>query len=255
MRKNLPKILAAAICLIISAPNIYSQAPPPPAEYTEIQKVMFKKANERFGIYSGRVVEINRNGIIYDIRTKLINIGLTATDPAERAYQFFERHKDLYQIPEPRKELVVQSIVPTDSGSGVIMFDQAVGGVKVYQGGCQVYFDSDSAGAQLNRVKCQYTGLLPDAHNINPVPTIDSLEAGSIAQADPAHEHNETYVTSRGLWIASDYYFGIRPFPDRCTHLVWHLFVNNGGYSGEAEYFIDAHSGQILLATSAYKGF
>lgn len=245
---SVTRVIAIALLSFIGAmPGNAVAQPSPPSDYNEIQRKTFKKANEKFGIYSGVVVDVNRDGLIYDIRTKLINIGLTATDPAERAYQFFERHKDLFKIPDPRQELIVNNIVHGEKGAGVILFDQTVSGVKVYQGGCRVYFDSDSTGAQLNRVNCEYMGLLPDAHNIDPIPTIDSLEAGRIAQSDPAHGKNYTYVSYLGLWIANDYHYGLRPFPDKQTHLVWRLVVDGGAYKGSAEYFIDAHTGEILI--------
>jgi hypothetical protein len=240
-------IVALPIIAVLWPVSAPAETPPPPSDYNEIQKEVFRKINERFGIYSGNVVEVNGDGTIYDIRTNLINAGLTATDPVERAYQFFERHKDLFQIPDPRKELVVEKIVSKEDGSGVIQFKQVVGGVEVYQGGCNIFFDKSGAGIQLNRFNCEHImGLLPDAHNINPIPTIDSLEAGRIAQNDPAHGKNHTYVSYFGIWIGNDHWYGIRPFPDKRAHLFWRLVVNGGAHWGSAEYFIDAHTGEIL---------
>lgn len=227
----------------ISAP---AQAPPPPSGYNDIQKEMFNKVNEKFGIYSGNVIEVNRDGIIIEIKTIYMNTGLDASDPVERSYQFFERNKDLFQIPDPRKELAVTNVVHKEDGTGVIFIDQVVGSVKVYGGGCYIAFSCINAEIQLTRFYCNGNlGLLSDAHNINPIPTIDSLQAAQIARADSAHFKNATYVSYYGLWIANDYFHGLRPFPDKRTHLVWHLSVKDC-----TECFIDAHTGEILYVGS-----
>lgn len=240
---KLPFIVLSAFLVGIWAASAPAQAPPPPVGYNDIQKAVFKKANERFGIYSGNVIEVNNAGIINEIKTIYMNTDLVASDPIERAYQFFERNIDLFQIPDPRKELAVKDIIRKEDGTGVILFDQVVGAVKVYEGGCSIYFSRDKTGIQLTRFDCEgLMGLLPDAYKINLIPTIDSLKAGQIAQGNSANVKNTADVSYLGLWIANDYWHGIRQFPDKRTHLVWHLFANC------AEYFIDAHTGEVLYS-------
>jgi hypothetical protein len=244
--KRLTFILFSACLVMQWATSAPAQAPPPPIGYNDIQKEMFKKVNDRFGIYSGNVIEVNRDGIIIEIKTIYMNTGLDASDPVERVYQFFERNKDLFLIPDPRKELAVTNVVHKEDGTGVLLIDQVVGNVKVFEGGCQVAFACINAETQLTRFYSNgVMGLLPDAHNINPIPTIDSLQAVQIARADSAHVKNPGYVSYYGLWIANGYRRMLGSFADRQIHLVWRLSVKEC-----TECFIDAHTGAILYSGS-----
>jgi hypothetical protein len=250
MKRNFRKIFATSIITIlifsfsiIQVASIYAQFPWLPPDYNQAQKETFIRACRRLGTWNDRVYGINTKGFIFEIKTTLINTGLTATDPVESAYQFFELQKDLFQIMDPRKGLVVNRIERINGGSGIIHFDQLIANVRVYMGGCYIQYDSSSAGVQLSRFYCdnQINGLLPDAHNIDPIPAVDSLEAACIAQADYAHGGGQNYISYLGLWIGNDYFFGIRPFPEKRIHLFWHLIILSD------EYFIDAHNGEILF--------
>jgi Zn-dependent metalloprotease len=209
-----------------------------PDGYNEVQTMVFKKVNDRFRIYSGIVVDINSDGQVVEFKTILINNGLTANHPIERAYQFFENNSDLVLISEPRKELVVSGVTCNEDGSGSIQFEQIIEGVKVYLGGCSVFFDT--TGTQLTRFTTELSGsdLLPDAHTINPFPSIDSLQATHIAKAD-AYKGKNYGSNFGGLWIADHWNWG-RKFRDGNIHLAWRICA------GENWYFIDAHTGEIL---------
>jgi Zn-dependent metalloprotease len=218
--------------------NAFKMRPAPPDGYNEIQKNIFNKVNDRYHIYSGIVVGVNTDGQVIEFNTELINNGLTATNPIERAYQFFENNKDLILISDPRKEMVVSRVVCNEDGSGSVQFEQVVGGVKVYLSGCSVFFDK--SGTQLTRFTTELSGsgLLPDAHTLNLIPSIDSLQAAHIAKADAYKGENVGSIFG-GLWIADHWNWG-RKFQDGNIHLAWRICA------GENWYFIDAYTGKIL---------
>lgn len=245
---NVPRLIILilmALCLTCSAwaqnENVdFINRPPVPDGYNEVQTMVFKKVNDRFHIHSGIVLEVFPDGLIAYIKTVLINNGLTADNPVERAYQFFESQKDLLQIADPGRELVFDRFICNANGSGLMHFDQVIDGVKVYLGGCYICFDS--TGVQLTQFNVEDGGgLLPGAHNINPVPEIDSLETAAIVRADTVYQKNNEGVYYRGLWIAN-LYDRIRKYPDRAIHLVWRIG------SGCKMYSVDAHTGKILYA-------
>lgn len=242
---RLVKSILMPLCLTCSAwaqnENVdFINRPPVPDGYNEVQTMVFKKVNDRFHIHSGIVLEVYPDGLIGYIKTVLINNGLTADNPVERAYQLFENQKDLLQIADPGRELVFDRFICNKNGSGLMHFDQVIGGVKVFLGGCNIYFDS--TGIQLTQFNVEDGGgLLPDAHKINPVPEIDSLEAAGIVLADTVYQKNNKSVYYGGLWIAN-LYDRIRKFPDHATHLVWRIGTECKMYS------VDAHTGKILSA-------
>jgi hypothetical protein len=229
---------------VLAMPSaIFAQAPP--ADSTDIQRETVRRMRQRLDLnrWEGFVdLGVTREGVITGIRGRGINRGLTAADPVERAYQFFERHQDLFQIQNPRQELVVGG-----RDQGHIHFEQIVNGVKVYLRGYQVHFSGDSSGTHIYAIDGVYN---PEARSVNTTPTIDSLEAGRIAQADPAHGAN-TYVCCYKLWISSTY-DGAHSFASGGTHLVWQFSVGGGIYNG-AEYMVDAHSGEILNVQQGWR--
>jgi hypothetical protein len=226
-----------------SETGVFIMRPVVPAGYNEIQKAVFNKFNDRFKIHSGYAVEINTDGIITNIKTILINNGLTTDDPVERAYQFFELQKDLLQITDPRRELILSDLICSENGSGWMHFDQIVGGVKVYLGGCNIYFDS--TGTELTQFDIDYgTGILPKIHELNPIPVIDSFEAVRIVQADTVYGKNKQGVSCQGIWIANSY-SRLRKFPDSGIHLVWRIKTYCKMFS------IDAHSGKIIFVENS----
>jgi hypothetical protein len=229
----------------------FAQEHPSP-DSTEIQRQVVELANRRFGFEPGMGcgADINRNGILRDIVGSQINQGLTSDDPIERANQFFERNQDLFQMQNSRSEMVARGLYRDPNRNGYVDFDQMVGGVKVYLGGYTVEFNSDSSSTTLTYIHAFGLGYIPEARDINPVPTIDSLEAGRIAQADPDNARFRTYTGNYELYVSSAY-DGIHKFDDGRVHLIW-MFGLGGSrlFDGTAIYIIDAHTGEILKRMS-----
>lgn len=219
----------------------------PIPDSTEIQKQIVDLVYNRFHFLRGYgiPVQINKDGILINFEGEHINLGLTSSDPVERANRFFERNQDLFQIHDSRSELVFRGKHQYPNGFGIIDFDQIVGGAKVYFGGYRIQFKSDSISTNLISMYSIGIGYVPAARDIHPIPTIDSLEAGRIAQADPDNNGFRTYTGNYELYVSSTY-DGIHKFDDGRVHLIWLFGLGGGIFSGSAIYIVDAHTGEIL---------
>jgi hypothetical protein len=58
----------------------------------------------------GDRIKFDKYGIPIEI-TGNLSKGLTGTDVVEKAYQFFEINKDIFQIDQPRQELVIREVI------------------------------------------------------------------------------------------------------------------------------------------------
>jgi Zn-dependent metalloprotease len=239
-------ILTISFAFLVSASNAVSQNRPIP-DSTEIQRKAVRLINERFGFRAndGSGFVVNSYGVPKGIRGEQINVGLTSSDPVERVHQFFEQNQDLFQVQNPREELVIPNFRRYPNGAVTVYVDQMVSGVKVLSGGYIVNLKSDSSETWITEIVNNGSGYIPSARNINTIPTIDSLEAGRIAMNDTDHGSGKTRSGKYQLWIAN--------FADG-PHLIWRLATNGANAKESAyRYMIDAHSGAILDATSALK--
>ena len=244
--KQLKIVLWLSIIFLLTTSNAFSQNRPTP-DSTDIQRQVVRTIVERFGFRQndGSGFAVNNHGILTGIRGEGINVGLTSNDPVERVYQFWEHNQDLLQIQNPREELVIPNFRRYPNGSIIVYVDQMVSGVKVLKGGYIIDLKSDSSRTWITQITSNSHGYLPQARNINTIPTIDSLEAGRIAMNDADNGSGKTRASNYQLWIAN---FNDEP------HLIWRLGTG-GAVAREASfiYMIDAHTGTILDAASAIR--
>jgi hypothetical protein len=198
----------------------------PTADSTDAQREMVRRARERFGPH----VYVNRDGRIEGIR--YISLGTFRREElTDRLYEFLERNSDLLGIENARQELPL-SFEP----SSTVRMHQVANGLEVLYGSIQ--FDMILEEGTIFGMSVNY---YPEARDINPTPTIDSLRAGEIAQADPRHGDAQTWVCCYELFISRTY-DGVHEFADGDIHLIWKVVV------GEWVYMVDAHGGEIMDA-------
>jgi len=179
----------------------------------------------------GMRFQLDKNGIPISIEGELSK-GITAIDPVEMAYQFFELNKDLYRIESPRDELIVKGIIEGGELGTTIKLGQVVGGIRV---------DSRGFILQYGRAKklwCVDGQIDPDARQVDATPKITFEQAFQIALADTLDHGPKPVPLNQELVIMR--------FKDG-LHLVWDFGMNTGRLPWH--YTIDAHTGEILAVS------
>ena len=133
---------------------------------------------EEFGEGNLESIELAENGVPLILWGDL-NKGITATDPIEKCYQFFEIHKDLLGLIKPRDELVFFR----DSGM-IKRFYQAHNGVPT-DGSYFVHFDESG------NIEGITGKIYPEARQINANPKINEGGAISIALSSAKSEYSD----------------------------------------------------------------
>jgi Zn-dependent metalloprotease len=188
-------------------------------------------------------VNMNNKGIPTSI-TGDLSAGITATEPVEKAYQYFELHKDLYQINDPRKELKLKWVhdYTGSTGGAHVAFNQVYNGIGVGVGDMRVHLNKEG---KIWDVTFKYD---PEARKVDTTPSISEEQAKQIAVSNPDYEYNNPYFGEPELLIAH--------FEDG-YHLVWRFYLGEitdpyHDYGGKFPtkndfyYLIDAKTGQIL---------
>jgi Zn-dependent metalloprotease len=228
-------ILSATESSKTGSPILAPGSPPKSAviDSTDAQRTTMHRIRERFG---GAQANVTRDGKITLINW--LDLGmLTPENAVERIYQFFEQNTDLFNLANPRQELIVSKSYIPSQGHGVVAFQQVINGIEVQYGGFD--FNLGENNEFISRMRAYY---YPEARNVNTTPSIDSLQAFLIALSDPVNDTLPAVAHQATLFIANF---------NGDLHLVWNFFVSGGGYGGSAEYYIDAQSGAILKARTA----
>jgi len=200
------------------------------ADSSEIQIEKLRIIRERLGPVAAFV---DRNGLITGFRNLMIGSN-DRQDLIGRIYAFLEQNIDIFGLTNPRVELPI-----TRNRYAVIESKQVASGLDIINSGFHIVMGQDNRFIEV--MECN---IYPNAQSLNTTPSIDSLEAFGIALNDPAHEGRAAVTTEAELKIA--YVAG-------SLHLIWHFFLQGGGYNGGSEYYIDAHNGAILRAVTAVK--
>ncbi len=170
------------------------------------------------------------------------------TEQLEAAYEFFEQNKELYGITNPREELKLQSNAKDEYG-GMVNFKQLYNGVEIYRSTLRAYF---TPAGKLKGIK---GGFLTNI-NVVTTPSIDSNSAVGIVKQD--------------LKLPMDYKDTLREYSDSIRgvpnsrrrslpsarlavysskgkhHLAWVVWMPMSWSWTSWEYFVDAHTGQII---------
>jgi len=181
------------------------------------------------GIVSG--IEYAENGTVYMIYGKL-DKGITAVEPLDKCYEFFELHKDLFGLDNPREELVFYS---DSTDIYTLMFRQFHNGIQIGWHRIIVYFSLKEKYSMIG-VKGKF---VTQVKNLSSTPAISEEEAIQIAANDYiAHKYKaEPKSGKTELRYLKE--------SDGSYYLAWIIAIGNGGYH------INAMTGNIKYNSSA----
>ncbi|MCD6161294.1 MAG: PepSY domain-containing protein [candidate division Zixibacteria bacterium] len=205
------------------------------------------KVIEEFGLGKIEKINLNDNGTPSWIWGDL-NKGITETDPIEKCYQFFELHKELFGMINPREELVVYRTQGGDRVS-TVKFYQAHGGVRVRFGQYFVHFNKDEKITGING------SFDPEARSIDAIPSISVEQAREIAINSMEKPTTNLYTPERvkpELYIAR--FGGNDDVFNGKFRLVWKWpFVGVPPDNSSWYYYIDAKTGEFVKRESAVR--
>lgn len=183
---------------------------------------------EEFGEGNVTGIKYAENGTVVAINGRL-DKGITAAEPLDKCYQFFELHKHLFGLDNPREELVLISV----SGQfGIHKFRQFYNGIQVGFHRIMVYFSFDG--------KHSITGaggkFVTEVKSLSSTPAISEEEAIQIATNDyiaQKHKGEPKLIKAELIYLKDsngDYY------------LAWNIAIRR------SEYYIDAMTGNIKIS-------
>jgi len=152
-------------------------------------------------------------------------------DEAAAAIAFFEANRGAYKIAEPSEELVVKRTEEDNLGMKHIRFDQYHRGLKVIGGELIAHFNSSGRLATVN-------GHYLAGLEVDPEPVYGDSRAIEIATVDLESFFGKGEPDSPELVIL--------PW-EKQNHLCWRLFLYSDTPMGRWEYFIDAHTGEVVF--------
>jgi hypothetical protein len=187
---------------------------------------------KEFGIGRLKFVDLTKGGKPIQLYGDL-NLGIASEEPIEKCFQFFEIHKVLYGLINPRAELLHYETETWKGLVSTLKFYQIHNGIKVEHAQIFVHFDRNG---ELDGTD----GLINlDIRSVDTNPAISKELAQEIATV------NYTGLKFVGFKV---------PEPELIIHsrgdnhyLCW--IVTPGI---ELKYYIDAHSGKILDSASEW---
>ncbi len=145
--------------------------------------------------------------------------------------EFFEKNKSALFLSDPLKELTVDEVFHDVQGKTHVKFFQFYNEVKVYSGQLITHFDNK------NNIKTVNGDLIRNI-TVNHIPSITSSEAVDKSVADL-----KSFFGNGSAYEAELVVF---PWEDK-MYLAWNLFVTTDYPMGRWEYFIDAHTGEVIF--------
>lgn len=209
---------------------------------------------------------IDDNGIPTRIKGHLSD-GITATDPVDKAYQFFEIHKDIFQLEDPRSELVLGGVSDDKLGYNHVKLGQVVNGVPVGVVGYRVHIKPNGI---IYKVKGQ---IDPEARNVdtNPGISVEAAKEIAISNLDPELEVDKFEALEPELIIArfdgepkltwvvnvaklTTMYFQTEIFKENSNEVDTVVYKPKKLVREQCLFYIDARTGEILKKKYDYIG-
>jgi Zn-dependent metalloprotease len=181
---------------------------------------------EEFGTGNVTGIKYAENGTVRFIGGKL-DMGITATDRLDKCYEFFELHKDLFGLDNPKEELVLLDV---SRDSLIYKFRQYHDGIPISSPRVRVTY------SLRNTYSISGAGghFYPEIKNLSSTPAISEEEAIRIARDDylaQKHGAEAKLGKTRQLIYLNDV--------DDSYYLAWRIVI------GAWWYHIDAMSGSI----------
>lgn len=148
----------------------------------------------------------------------------------QAALSFFATHKGAYRMLDPNSELNLLKLESDRLGMRHLLFEQRYLGLKVVEHGMRVHFNVDGV---IRTVEGHY---LPQIE-LDTRPSISPTAALSIAESDLISFFGSGDPSNPELVV---FYW------EDLTHLAFRIWITSGTPMGRWEYFVDAHSGEII---------
>ena len=146
------------------------------------------------------------------------------------SFNFFESQKSSLYLSDPQKELRVEKTIHDKIGNSHVKFRQLFHDIPVVTGQIFTHFDKN------NKINTVNGSLVRDI-SVDYIPSITSSEAVENAVSD--------LQSFFGNGSADDAELVIFPWEGE-IYLSWRLFILSDSPMGRWEYFVDAHTGDII---------
>ncbi len=173
-------------------------------------------------------LKINKSGAIH-IEGELSS-AVALGNEISASFSFFETHKSSLFLTNPVQELAVDKVIHDRLGKTHIKFNQFYNDVRVITGQLFTHFDNE------NKIKTINGTLVRDIQ-INQIPTISSSEAVNNSISD--------LQSFFGTGTTNEAELVVFPWEGK-TYLSWRMFLLSDFPMGRWEYFVDAHTGEII---------
>ena len=221
------KLTLIACLLTIITVSANSQAP---GQYIHNPKGAIA---EEFGEGNVSGIEYAENGTVKTINGEL-DKGITAVDPLDKCYEFFDIHKHLFGLDNPRDELV---FLNKASGFPIYAFRQYYNGIQIGSHRAMVSFSSDE--------KYSITGVWGDfvteVKSLSSSPAISEKEAIEIATNEYVAQKHEVEAEFRKAELR---YLVVE---DGSYYLGWIIYISFRGYH------VDAMTGEVKKSFNSFR--
>jgi Zn-dependent metalloprotease len=186
--------------------------------------------------YTVKIFKTNSVGIPTFIEGDLTPFSANG-DEINISYIFFQENQRLFQMGNPRQELIVKKVKKDELGMTHVTFNQLYKGIEVYGGELIVHFSSTKRIKSVN-------GFYKPGIKIPTTPTIPQVTSENIALVDLEKNLGRGDITDTRLMI---YEY------KEIYYLIWKVMLKIESPIGSWEYFIDANSGDILYKANRIK--
>jgi hypothetical protein len=232
-RLILPKTTLIVISAFLTLQGAIKDESSPDSIRSNTVSMMNKNTRQavlEFGEGNIESLKLADNGLPNSIWGDL-NKGITASDNLEKCYQFFELHKVLLGLIDPRQEINFRVKV-----RNTFRFDQYYKGIKT-EGSHAIHFDFKGGGNIVG-----YTGSPnPEAREVDFSYKISAAQAMNIAINHCQSLHPNDQFSSTNEPELQIKRFG------KEYKLIWKTVVDRGHYHVPFYFcYVDAHSGEIV---------
>ncbi len=201
-----------------------------------------QKAISEFQDYTKARVTVNENNGIAEFVKFPVNkaLRLSGNTLKEKANNYLQNYKMIYNITDLERSFIFDEIVEDNYGLKHITARQVYNGVQIYDGKLKFHFNKQENLTAVNG------NFIPNI-KLNPVPTINSSDANSIAIQEINNQNlNKSgqllYVNKSQLFIFQK---GLAQGHLGAKYLVYEIEVRNDADVREFV-FINAHNGSVV---------
>ncbi len=173
--------------------------------------------------------KVNKSGAVH-IEGEL-SVSAAIGNEISASYNFFDEHKSTLSLVNPLEELTVEDVIHDRYGMTHVKFRQSYHGLPVMTGQLFTHFNKE------NKIKTVNGTLVKDI-TVDYTPLVTSFEAVNNASVDL-----ESFF---GTGTSNEAELVVFPWEGQ-MYLSWRLFIVTDFPMGRWEYFVNAHTGDIIF--------